>query len=70
MTTLADQSKTYADEVADTAHGQHLLETLLQRAYMAGALAALTSKAPREQMLAECVQFGRAVGTAAERAKA
>lgn len=37
---------------------------------MAGALAALTSKAPRDQMLAECVQFGLAVGTAAERAKA
>ena len=66
MTTLADQSKTYADEVADTAHGQHLLETLLQRAYMAGALAALTSKAPRDDLLAECVAFGRSIGTSHE----
>jgi hypothetical protein len=38
-----------------------------RRAYMAGALAALTSKAPREQLLAECIQFGRAVGTKAEK---
>lgn len=37
--TLTDQSKAYADDVADTAHGQHLLETMLQRAYMAGAMA-------------------------------
>ena len=69
MTPLPEQAEEYAVGVADTAHGQHLLETLLQRAYM-GALAALTSKAPRDQLLAECVQFGRAVGTAAERAKA
>lgn len=66
MTTLPEHAAEYASNVADTAHGQHLL----QRAYMAGALAALTSKAPRDQMLAECVQFGLAVGTAAERAKA
>lgn len=70
MTTLPEHAAEYASDVADTAHGQHLLETLMQRAYMAGALAALTSKAPRDQLLAECVQFGRAVGTAAERAKA
>lgn len=68
--TLTDQSQAYADQVADATHGQHLLETLLQRAYMAGALAALTAKAPRDQLIAECVQFGRAVGTAAERAQA
>lgn len=41
--------------------------TALQRAYMAGALAALTSKAPREQLLAECVQYGRVIGTLAEK---
>ena len=64
--TLPDQAAEYA------ANSQRLGGdyTSLQRAYMAGALAALTSKAPREQMLAECVQFGRAIGTAAERAQA
>jgi hypothetical protein len=45
-------------------------DAAIRRAYMAGALAAITSKAPREQLLAECIQFGRAVGTAAERAQA
>ena len=38
-----------------------------RRAYMAGALAALTSTAPREQLLAECIQFGRVIGTLAEK---
>jgi len=40
-----------------------------RRVYMAGALAALLlvrSGVPLEQLLAECVQFGRAIGTAAE----
>lgn len=37
-------------------------DVAVRRAYMAGALDALTSKAPRESMLAEIVQFGRAVG--------
>lgn len=41
---------------------------ILARAFMAGALAALTSRASREQLLAELVQYGRAIGTAAERA--
>lgn len=40
----------------------------MRRAYMAGALAALTSKAPRDALLAEIVRFGLSVGTAAERA--
>lgn len=37
-------------------------DVAVRRAYMAGALDALTSKEPRESMLAEIVQFGRAVG--------
>lgn len=32
MTALPEQAEQYANDVADTAHGQHLLETLLQRA--------------------------------------
>lgn len=60
--TLADA---WADEPQQTPERR--------RAYMAGALAALTllrSGVPREQLLAECVQFGRSIGTAAEQAQA
>lgn len=44
-----------------------------RRAFMAGALVTLEllrAGVPREQLLAECVQFGRAIGTAAESAAA
>ncbi len=64
--TLPDQAAEYADDRSAVPADR----VLMQRAYMAGALAALTSKAPREQLLAECIQFGRAIGTAAERAQA
>ncbi|MBP9806502.1 MAG: hypothetical protein KBE22_16570 [Candidatus Accumulibacter sp.] len=64
MTPLADQAEEYAEPLAPG------LQRLVRRAYMAGALAALTSKAPREQLLAECVQFGRAIGTRAEQTQA
>ncbi len=64
--TLTEEAQSYAMDRALTPAQL----TALQRAYMAGALEALTSKAPREQLLAECIQFGRAIGTAAERAKA
>ena len=37
-------------------------DVAVRRAYMAGALDALTSKAPREHLIAEVVQFGRTVG--------
>lgn len=39
MTPIPEHAEQYANDVADTAHGQHLLETMLQRAYMAGAMA-------------------------------
>jgi len=65
--TLTDTATAYAAEKA--APGS-IADVAIRRAYMAGALAALTTKAPREQLLAECVQFGRVVGTPAERAKA
>lgn len=56
---------TLADAWADETHAppEH------RRPFMAGALAALLllrSGVPREQLLAECVQYGRAVGSAAE----
>lgn len=65
--TLADHLDEYAAEKA--APGS-VADAAVRRAFMAGALAALTSRAPREQLLSECLQFGRAIGTAAERAQA
>ena len=62
--TLPEEAAAYSMDRATTP-AQY---TALQRAYMAGALAALTTKAPREQLLAECIQFGRVVGTPAEKA--
>lgn len=66
MTPLPEQAAEYAAEKA--APGS-VAERAIRRAYMAGALAALTSKARREQMLRECFDFGRAIGTAAEAAR-
>mgnify|MGYP003405104365 CR=1 FL=1 len=66
MTPLADQAAEYAAE--KSAPGS-TAEHFITRAFMFGALAALTSKQPREALLAECLQFGRAIGTAAEAAK-
>lgn len=65
MTSLPEQAALYAAERAPEC-GEFVG---LRRAYMAGALAALTSKAQREQMLRECFDFGRAIGTAAEAAR-
>ncbi len=65
--TLTEEAQSYAMDRATTPAQL----TALQRAYMAGALMALTSKHQNTaQMLAECIQFGRAIGTAAERAQA
>lgn len=66
MTMLHEQAAEYAADRAP----ECVESTTLQRAFMAGALAALTSKSPREQLLAECIQYGRAIGTQAERAQA
>jgi len=66
MTTLADTLEQYeADQPPPTS--TFIPSVMRRRAYMAGALAALTSKAPREQLLAECIQFGRVIGTPAEK---
>lgn len=62
--TLEEESTSYAMDRATTPAQL----AALRRAYMAGALAALTSKTPREALLAECIAFGRCIGTAAEAA--
>lgn len=65
--TIADKAAEYADDVSAVATER----VKLQRAFMFGALAALTSKDQNTvQMLAECIQFGRAIGTEAERVQA
>jgi hypothetical protein len=65
MTTLQQALEAYeADQLAhDVAQRQRIQ---IRRAFMAGALDALTSRQPRETLLAECVQFGRAIGSRAE----
>jgi hypothetical protein len=61
--TLAD---TLTDYAANKAAPGSVVDIAIRRAYMAGALDALTSRQPRETLLAECVQFGRAIGSSAE----
>ena len=58
MTTLSESLERYEAQ-ASTATPR---DVAVRRAYMAGALDALTSKAPREHLIAEVVQFGRTVG--------
>lgn len=64
--TLTDQLETYA---ADKSAPGSIADVAIRRAFMAGALAALTTKGrTRDELLAECVAFGRGVGSRAERA--
>lgn len=60
--TITEQATAYASERTTLAGGR----VELQRAFMAGALAAATSQQAREQILVEIVQFGRAIGSAVE----
>ena len=62
--TLHEAALEYAEDRTVVAANR----ALMTRAYMAGALAALTSKTPRDQLLRECVDYGRTVGTALETA--
>lgn len=66
-TTLAELREAYAVEVMQGLPFD--VRVRLQRAFMVGAMSALQlqqSGIPREVVLAECVQFGRTVGTSAE----
>jgi hypothetical protein len=70
-TTLAECREAYAVDVAPTLRDVSML-VLLNRAFMHGAMAAVRlqqSGRPLEDLYAECLQFGRAVGAPAERAK-
>lgn len=68
MTTLATHLEEYAP---DQAAPGSLADKAVRRAYMAGAMATLlllAKGATREQLLAECVGFGRTIGSKAEAA--
>lgn len=69
MTPLHESAQEYAADAAAAARGITPLETLLVRAFMAGACAAASSREPRADLLAECVQFGKAIGRALEAAR-
>ena len=67
----AERSKpgTLADAWEDQRPRDRVVEH--RRAFMAGALTAvelIRAGVPREQLLSECIAFGRAIGSAAERA--
>lgn len=70
MTTpLHESALEYAADVAASARGITPLEPMLVRAFMAGACAAASSRETRADLLAECVAFGKTIGTAAEVAR-
>ena len=69
MTGLHESALEYAADAAAAARGITPLETLLVRAFMAGACAAATSPEPSNALLAECVAFGKTIGTALEAAR-
>lgn len=68
MTPLAEQAALYAAENAASAAGITPLPVLLARAYMAGALEA--ARYTPHEAIRQCIDFGRAIGSAAERAQA
>jgi formiminotetrahydrofolate cyclodeaminase len=65
MTPLTEQAEEYA---AENAPAIAPLEVKLRRAYMAGALEAARHK-PHD-VIRECLDYAKTIGTAAERAKA
>lgn len=63
--TLADQ----ADKIAAAAEVLALPPVAIRSAFMAGALAVVTSnRPPHDELLAECLAYVRSIGTPAERA--
>lgn len=67
---MAATPGTLADAWEDQRPNDHRVEH--RRAFYAGALTTLEllqAGVPREQLLAECIAFGRAIGTPAERAE-
>lgn len=68
MTTpLTERAAEYAADAAAAARGITPLETMLQRAFMAGALEA--SRRNPTDTIRECIDYARTIGTAAEVAR-
>ena len=68
MTTpLTEQAAEYAADAAAAARGITPLETMLVRAFMTGALEA-ARRTPHD-VLRECLDFGRTIGSAVEGAR-
>ena len=65
MSTLAESFDEYADKpwLMDKN-----VQIVARRAFYAGALAAAMGDSTKDEVIAECVQFGRSIGTPAERA--
>lgn len=62
---LIDAATLYATETALTPHAGQTLEVLLRRAYMAGALESV--RHDRNDVLRDCLDFARTIGTSVER---
>ena len=67
--TLHESALEYAADAAASASGIAPLETLLVRAFMAGAGTAARSSQTRAELQAQCVAYGRLVGTKLETAR-
>lgn len=67
MTPLTELAAEYAAEIASAPYSNDTLRALLTRAYMAGALEAARHK-PHD-VIRECLDFARTIGTPAERAQ-
>ena len=67
MTPLHESALDYATDAAAAARGITPLETLLVRAFMAGALE--SSRRKPTDVVRECLDYGRTIGTAVETAR-
>lgn len=69
MSAPASLSEAWDERAAEKGRHAHKVPPLVQerRAFYAGALAA--AALPRDQVLRECIDFARAIGTPAESAK-
>lgn len=62
---IIEAANTYVAEAAPMKNGSIPLEVLLRRAYMAGALESV--RHDRNDVLRDCLDFARTIGTSVER---
>lgn len=63
---ILNAANVYVSEAAPMKNGSIPLEVMLRRAFMAGALEA--ARHDRSDLLRECLDYARTIGTPAERA--